>query len=269
MPRIRSIKPEFWTDATVADLSAECALFFIALWNFATDQGVFENDSRALSLLIPRYRSQVVQHLLSSLWKSGLIARSRDARLWLVTGWAHQKIDKPKAGKWNPSEIEWVSWEPSPNDRESSPKSRRKDRIGSDRKGSDHGSGSVAAPPAPSPGSKLWGVYEIAYHARYGVEPSRNAQVNSQLSNLAKRLGEDAAGVIRFYLTHNGAYYVRCQHTVGPMLKDAEALHTQWKRGQAVLGTQAREVERQAHNSDTWDQAAAILNERRRANEAQ
>lgn len=129
--------------------------------------------------------------------------------------------------------------------------------------------GTDAASPTSTTGlnQRIWQAYGIAYHARYGVDPSSNATVNSQVSQLAKRLGEDAVDVVRFYLAHNGAFYVRCQHTVGPMLKDAEALHTQWKRGQAVLGTQAREVERQAHNSDVWDQAAAILNERRRNNE--
>lgn len=37
LPRIRTIKPEFWTDEDVLKMSNSCALFFIGLWNFCDD----------------------------------------------------------------------------------------------------------------------------------------------------------------------------------------------------------------------------------------
>lgn len=39
MPRIRTIKPEFWSDEKIAALSYFARLLFIALWNFADDDG--------------------------------------------------------------------------------------------------------------------------------------------------------------------------------------------------------------------------------------
>jgi hypothetical protein len=273
MARIRSIKPEFWTDPKIHDLSADAALFFIALWNFASDQGVIENSSQGLSLLVPRYRPQVVQHLLSCLWKRGLVACSRDARLWLVVGWRHQKIDKPRAGKWNPNDIEWVTHEESLKGRDPSANVRRKDRIGEDRKGKDRiGSGSDGGtkttegdkpPRAPSGHTNLvWDSYSDAYETRYGSKPVSNALVRGQLSSFIKRVGEaEAPLVASFYLTHNGAFYVRQMHPVGLLLKDAEKLRTEWVTNNQMLDSTARMVEQRQHNSDVWDRAAAMVNE--------
>ena len=39
MPRIRSIKPEFWSDAAIARLDIFTRLLYIALWTFADDEG--------------------------------------------------------------------------------------------------------------------------------------------------------------------------------------------------------------------------------------
>jgi hypothetical protein len=114
----------------------------------------------------------------------------------------------------------------------------------------------------------IWNAYADEYSHRYQVHPTRNAKVNAQISQLGKRLGADAVEVVRFYVRHNKAYYVQAQHMVDPMLKDAESLHTQWQRGAPMLGSQAREIERVQHSSDTWDAAARIVNERRQKNEA-
>ena len=40
MPRIRTIKPEFWDSPGTARASLRARLFFIALWNWADDYGV-------------------------------------------------------------------------------------------------------------------------------------------------------------------------------------------------------------------------------------
>ena len=72
MARIRSIKPEFWVDEKIAKLPKATALFFIALWNFADDQGIITDDPRQLSLWIPIYRSQDVHKMLNALFEAGL-----------------------------------------------------------------------------------------------------------------------------------------------------------------------------------------------------
>ena len=44
--RIRTIKPDFWTDAKVSKLTYLARLLFIGLWNVADDEGRFKSDPR-------------------------------------------------------------------------------------------------------------------------------------------------------------------------------------------------------------------------------
>lgn len=52
MARIRTIKPEFWTDETIVQLDFQDRLFFIGLWNFADDDGYLFNEPARLHLQI-------------------------------------------------------------------------------------------------------------------------------------------------------------------------------------------------------------------------
>lgn len=52
MPRIRSIKPEFWTDGAIISLPFEARLFYIGMWNFACDRGHLSDDPLGLKLKI-------------------------------------------------------------------------------------------------------------------------------------------------------------------------------------------------------------------------
>ena len=108
--------------------------------------------------------------------------------------------------------------------------------------------------------SRTWGAYEAAYRRRYGVAPTRNATVNGQLAQFCRRVPVDEAPAIAaFYVTHDDAYYVRTQHAVGPLLKGAEALRTQWLSGRRVTGARARQDERTATNLDNAAEAVEIL----------
>lgn len=44
MARIRTIKPEFWEDEKLSALPLEANLLFIALWNFADDEGILKSS---------------------------------------------------------------------------------------------------------------------------------------------------------------------------------------------------------------------------------
>lgn len=44
MSRIRTIKPDFWSDGDMLKLSRDARLFYIGLWNFLDDNGVMEYD---------------------------------------------------------------------------------------------------------------------------------------------------------------------------------------------------------------------------------
>jgi hypothetical protein len=52
MARIRTIKPLFWTDEKIVELSMPARLFFIGLWNFADDNGNQPYSVRRLKMQI-------------------------------------------------------------------------------------------------------------------------------------------------------------------------------------------------------------------------
>lgn len=109
--------------------------------------------------------------------------------------------------------------------------------------------------------AETWDAYRSAYVHRYGVEPVRNATVNAQLGMLVKRVGHDAAPhVAAFYVTVNHSFYVQKSHSVGPMVKDAEALHTQWRRHAPMTVEAARQADRTASNAGAF---GALLEEAR------
>lgn len=112
-------------------------------------------------------------------------------------------------------------------------------------------------PKAPAPTTPIWNQYATAYATRYqGQAPVRNAKINGQLTQLIARIGAEAAPeVAKFFVEHSDSYYVQRMHPVDLLLRDAEALHTQWKAGQQMTGTKAREIERREHNRNSFEQA--------------
>lgn len=106
-----------------------------------------------------------------------------------------------------------------------------------------------------------WEAYSQAYADRYGHPPTRDAKTNSCLKKFIEAIGkEDAPHVAKFYLSHNKAFYVGRHHAVEILGYDAQALRVQWKTGNKILGTQAREIERTQHNAEVWDRAAQRVN---------
>lgn len=52
MARIRSIKPDFWTDEKIVELPYEVRLFFIGSWNFADDHGNLQRSAKKMKMQI-------------------------------------------------------------------------------------------------------------------------------------------------------------------------------------------------------------------------
>lgn len=52
MARIRTIKPDFWTDEKIVELSPFARLLFIGLWNFADDEGRMPYSIRKIKMQI-------------------------------------------------------------------------------------------------------------------------------------------------------------------------------------------------------------------------
>lgn len=100
MARIRTIKPEFWTSEQIMECSPNARLLFIGLWNFCDDAGIHPASAKTLKAeIFPGDDIPVadVQLLIEELIQNKLIIMYLvgDKRYWIVTGWHHQRIEKP------------------------------------------------------------------------------------------------------------------------------------------------------------------------------
>jgi len=89
-----------------------------------------------------------------------------------------------------------------------------------------------------------WQAYENAFFNKYNTEPVRDAKANTAIARLVESLGNEAAEVAAFYLSHNDAWYTKHMHSIEYLAKDAASLRTQWATNRVVTGRKAQEVER-------------------------
>jgi hypothetical protein len=105
-----------------------------------------------------------------------------------------------------------------------------------------------------------WAAYRAAYLIRHGVDPVRNAKVNTNVRDLVKRLGrEEAPLVAGWFLSVNENYAVKRMHDLGVLLAGAEAYRTQWATGRQVTDTSARQQDQTQANANAADDAKALL----------
>ena len=111
MPRIRSIKPEFWDSPSTASASLRVRLLFIAMWNWADDHGrgtanasqvlsfAFPNDAELPSLVAeaPRIYTEIRGSF-------GVVFYEADGRrFYAIPSWNdHQKNERKAASKYPP-----------------------------------------------------------------------------------------------------------------------------------------------------------------------
>lgn len=98
MARIRTIKPDFWTDGNMVSLSPFARLLYIGMWNFTLcDHGHVADDAMKLKLQILPMDNVDIEALLAEIMAQGRVTRvvSADGRTYLhVTRFEdHQKID--------------------------------------------------------------------------------------------------------------------------------------------------------------------------------
>lgn len=102
MARIRTIKPEFWTDEKVVELSAFARLLFIGIWNFCDDEGRMVYSPKRIKMQIFPADNVDCSELLGEIRGASLInVYTVDGIEYLqVSGFEkHQKIDKRSASK--------------------------------------------------------------------------------------------------------------------------------------------------------------------------
>lgn len=111
MARIRTLKPDFWTDEALSDCSPTARLLFIGTWSYADDYGNLERSSKQLKAQIFPYDGLKIEPLLEELIKAGvLIEYEADGKKYLhIKGFdKHQKVEKrsnPKHPAYNQSLI--------------------------------------------------------------------------------------------------------------------------------------------------------------------
>jgi hypothetical protein len=153
MARIRSIKPEFWTSAQVLECSTNARLLFVGLWNFCDDHGRHPfNPKQIKAEVFPAdpFTEKQLLAMLDELIAQRLIVRyvNDGVHLFYVTGWKHQRIDKPQSPKY-PGPFD----ENSKNDLGTLPP----DRIGEDKKGKKDSCSSANGHDERF--DKFWGAY--------------------------------------------------------------------------------------------------------------
>lgn len=102
MARQRMIKPEFWVSEQLLSVSRDARLFFIGLWNFCDDGGIHPLIERTLKVKIfpgeDDISSTTIRRFIDDLSTNGLLElfESSGKSYIRVTGWKHQRIEKPR-----------------------------------------------------------------------------------------------------------------------------------------------------------------------------
>jgi hypothetical protein len=91
--KIRGVKPEFWTDEDIVELTPLARLLYIGLWNYACDNGHLEDRPKQIKMRVLPGDDCSVADLLRELDEKGRIDRSGG---WIVVPnlTEHQRIDK-------------------------------------------------------------------------------------------------------------------------------------------------------------------------------
>ena len=93
MPKIRALKPSFFTDEAVVEVSPLARLLFQGLWCYACDNGHLEDKPRQIKLRVLPADDCDVDDLLHELTAQGLILRE-DGWITIPTLIEHQRPDK-------------------------------------------------------------------------------------------------------------------------------------------------------------------------------
>ncbi|OVZ82208.1 DnaT-like ssDNA-binding domain-containing protein [Yersinia kristensenii] len=104
MARIRTIKPEFWTDSMMVQFDVFTRLLYIGLWTAADDHGAIRDEPDRIAMeVMPREDIEMVKLNIDLLIASGRLSRmlNDDGTSYLIIDkWTdHQRVDKPSKSK--------------------------------------------------------------------------------------------------------------------------------------------------------------------------
>lgn len=103
MARIRTIKPDFWTDEKVVEISAFARLLFIGLWNFADDEGRLVYSEKKIKMQIFPSDNLNMSELFGEIRREKMIdvyEVDNISYIQIVNFSEHQKVDKRSPSKY-------------------------------------------------------------------------------------------------------------------------------------------------------------------------
>lgn len=184
MARIRSVKPDLWTDPDFIELSIGARLLFIAAKNFASDYGVLPDKAKQLKLQCFPGDDIDIEPLIDELVALGLWARRTapdGARVLVIRAFnRHERVDKPNGGRWgNPA-----TWSDDSRPVATPPESSRTVATTSESDATQDGSESsrmVATPPDDSCADGITG------REGKGISLSSTDNSQSNVTSLSER----------------------------------------------------------------------------------
>lgn len=266
MARMRSVKPEFWTDRKLARVSRDARLLYIALWNQADEWARVHGDTRYVKGHCLPYDDDLslgaIDRLLEELAGAGHVQRydfAGDPYLHLPKLPKHQRLEPHKV----PSRL------PEPPD----PANPQVTDVSGSRANESARRSDESAPDADSSETNValhvaGGMKHVA-GSRGQVAPPAAAPLDGVIDRLADDLAPNAAGVVR-------AYVDACRETEqildnrakGRIAKEAAQLLTDGApfpllveaarrlavNGFADLGAEARRIKGEQNKPSTTDQ---------------
>lgn len=115
MPRIRTIKPEFWEDEDVGTMTHGARLLFVASWNLADDEGllrwtpeylkssVFMYDEHVTTAVVRAFMDEIEECMLVVPYSGG---KSNQKLGWILRFHEHQRINRPSPPKLPPPSLQ-------------------------------------------------------------------------------------------------------------------------------------------------------------------
>jgi hypothetical protein len=108
MPRIRTIKPEFWGDEKLAPMEPITRLVFLGLISMADDAGRLLDSVKQIDAMLFPLTEDSARESLAILSRTGRIQRGTTAsgqRVIQIVNWRHQRVDHP-----NMSAAAFANW---------------------------------------------------------------------------------------------------------------------------------------------------------------
>jgi len=115
VPRIRTIKPEYWEDEAVGALTFGARLLFIASWNLADDEGLLRWTPAYLKASVFIYDDDIGVSLIESFMEevagAGLVfpyqaGKAKERLGYVINFRKHQVINRPSPSKLMPPSVD-------------------------------------------------------------------------------------------------------------------------------------------------------------------